>query len=67
MLGGFRIFKEKDDGEVINEYPHLIRNAILGNATDDKSSYIPIYKNTPEREGDMKKIVALKMILLLHQ
>ena len=58
MLGGFRLFKEKDDDEVIKEYPHLIRNAILGNATNDKSSHIPIYKDTPEPEGDMKPFVA---------
>jgi len=58
MLGGFRLFKEKDDDEVIKGYPHLIRNAILGNATDDKSSHIPIFKDTPEPEGNMKPFVA---------
>jgi hypothetical protein len=58
MLGGFRLFKEKDSDEVTKEYPHLIRNAILENATDDKSSHIPIFKDTPEPEGDMKQFVA---------
>jgi len=58
MLGGFRLFKEKDSDDVIKNYPHLIRNAILGNATNDKSSHIPIFKDTPEREGDMKPFVA---------
>ena len=58
MLGGFRLFKEKDDGEVIKEYPHLIRNAILGNATNDNSSHIPIFKDTPESDPTMKPFVA---------
>ncbi len=58
MLGGFRLFKEKEDDEVIKGYPHLIRNAILGNATNDKSSYIPIFKDTPERDENMKEFVA---------
>jgi len=58
MLGGFRLFKEKDDDEVIEGYPHLIRNAILGNATDDKSSHIPIFKDTPEIDPTMKPFVA---------
>jgi len=58
MLGGFRLFKEKDDDEVIKEYPHLIRNAILGNATTDKSSHIPIFNDTPEIDPEMKPFVA---------
>ena len=58
MLGGLRLFKEKDDAEVIKGYPHLIRNAILVNATTDKSSHNPIFKDTPDPEGDMKPFVA---------
>ena len=33
MLGGFRLFKEKEADDVIKNYPHLERNAILENAT----------------------------------
>jgi len=60
MLGGFRLFKEKyeDGAAVAKDYPHLATNAILETATNDKSSHIPIFKDTPEREGDMKPFVA---------
>jgi len=43
---------------VAKDYPHLATNAILETATNDKSSHIPIFKDTPEREGDMKPFVA---------
>ena len=58
MLGGFRLFKEKEADDVIKNYPHLERNAILENATNDNSSYIPIFKDDPEPEENMKKFVA---------
>ena len=58
MLGGFRLFKEKDSGVVAEEYPHLAINAILETATTDNTSHIPIYKDDPEPEGDMKPFVA---------
>ena len=58
MLGGFRLFKEKDSGVVAEEYPHLAINAILETATDDNTSHIPIYKDDPEIEEDMKPFVA---------
>ena len=58
MLGGFRLFKEKDSDTVAKEYPHLKVNAILETATTDNSSHIPIYKDTPEIEQDMKPFVA---------
>ena len=58
MLGGFRLFKEIDAGEVNEKYPHLITNAILENATNDTSSHIPVFKDTPEPEGLMKPFVA---------
>jgi len=60
MLGGFRLFQEKyEDGVAIEkDYPHLKVNAILETATTDNSSYIPIYKDDPEPEGDMKPFVA---------
>ena len=58
MLGGFRLFKEKDSGVVAEEYPHLAINAILETATTDNTSHIPIYKDDPEIEEDMKPFVA---------
>jgi len=58
MLGGFRLFKEKDSGVVAEEYPHLAINAILETATIDNTSHIPIYKDDPEIEEDMKPFVA---------
>ena len=61
MLGGFRLFKEQyTTVEEVEEagYTHLKRNAILETATTDGTSHIPIYKNTPEREEDMKEFVA---------
>jgi len=60
MLGGFRLFKEKyaDGAAVAQDYPHLATNAILETATTDKSSHIPIFKDDPEPEGNMKQFVA---------
>ena len=58
MLGGFRLFREKDSGDVIKNYPHLERNAILENATADKSSHIPIYSDEILDNPDMKPFVA---------
>ena len=60
MLGGFRLFKEKyeNGAAVAKDYPHLATNAILETATNDKSSHIPIFKDDPEPEGNMKKFVA---------
>ena len=60
MLGGFRRFKEKyeNGAAVAQDYPHLAINAILETATNDKSSHIPIFKDDPEPEGNMKKFVA---------
>ena len=60
MLGGFRLFKEKyeNGAAVAQDYPHLAVNAILETATNDKSSHIPIFKDDPEPEGNMKKFVA---------
>jgi len=58
MLGGFRLFKEKDSDVVAEEYPHLAINAILETATTDNTSHIPIYKDDPEIEEDMKPFVA---------
>jgi len=58
MLGGFRLFKEEEEDIVQAKYPHLIRNAILETATTDKSSHIPIFKDNPEIEANMKKFVA---------
>ena len=60
MLGGFRLFKEKyeNGAAVAKDYPHLATNAILETAINDKSSHIPIFKDDPEPEGNMKKFVA---------
>ena len=58
MLGGFRLFKEKDSDTVAKDYPHLAINAILETATTDNTSHIPIYKDDPEIEEDMKPFVA---------
>ena len=58
MLGGFRLFKEKDSDTVAKDYPHLAINAILETATIDNTSHIPIYKDDPEIEEDMKPFVA---------
>ena len=60
MLGGFRLFQEKytDGAAVSKDYPHLKVNAILEDATDDKSSHIPIFNDTPVRDPTMKPFVA---------
>jgi len=58
MMGGFRRFTEKDENVVEKEYPHLLGSAILASATARKISHIPIYKDDPEPEGDIKPYVA---------
>jgi hypothetical protein len=60
MLGGFRLFKEKyeNGAAVAQDYPHLATNAILETATNDKSSHIPIFDDTPVIDPTMKKFVA---------
>ena len=60
MLGGFRIFQEKytNGAAVAEDYPHLAVNAILETATNDNSSHIPIFNDTPEIDPDMKPFVA---------
>jgi len=60
MLGGFRLFQEKygDGTAVEKDYPHLKRNAILETATNDNSSHIPIFNDTPEIDPEMKPFVA---------
>ena len=58
MLGGFRLFKEEEQGVVETKYPHLVRNASLETATNDKQSHIPIYRDDPEIEESMKPFVA---------
>ena len=60
MLGGFRLFKEKyeNGAAVAVDYPHLAVNAILEDATNDKSSHIPIFDDTPVIDPNMKKFVA---------
>ena len=58
MLGGFRLFKEEEQSVVEAKYPHLVRNANLETATNDKQSHIPIYRDDPEIEESMKPFVA---------
>ena len=60
MLGGFRLFQEKytNGAAVAEDYPHLAVNAILETATNDNSSHIPIFNDTPEIDPDMKPFVA---------
>ena len=58
MLGGFRLFKEKDSDVVAEEYPHLAINAMLETATTDKSSHIPIYDNNIVIDPTVKPFVA---------
>ena len=60
MLGGFRLFKEKyqNGAAAAEDYPNLKDNAMLEDATNNKSSHIPIFKDNPEPEGNMKEFVA---------
>ncbi len=60
MLGGFRLFQEKyaDGATVSKDYPHLAVNAILEDATNDNSSHIPIFDDTPVKDPTMKPFVA---------
>jgi hypothetical protein len=58
MLGGFRNFEEMDEEEVASKYPHLVSNAISGNAINNKSSHIPIFRDTPTIDETRNPIVA---------
>ena len=58
MLGGFRLFKEKDPTEIEKELPHLRVNAVLNDAKNDGSSHIPVFKNDPDPQENIKPFVA---------
>ena len=55
MLGGFRLFQEISPEELAEKQPHLKRNAILGTATDDNSSHIPIFDDKEIRDISAEK------------
>jgi hypothetical protein len=58
MLGGFKLFQEKEQDAVEKDYPNLKVNAVLNSAKESNSSHIPIFKDTPEIDEDMKPFVA---------